>query len=225
MAVLFDLDGTLLDTALDFVVAINNLCQQQNRPLVTYQEVWPLVSLGRKHIVEHIFQIDPQDTTRFANMVTLFVESYSATNHQATMPFPMVNDLLTKLEQANIIWGIVTNKPSNLTHQILKQNKLQHQPKCIVCGDTTPNAKPHPEPLLYASKLINTPAENCIYIGDAKHDIIAGNAAGMHTVTALYGYIADLTAALAWPANDKVNTVEQIFPLIYQWHKQKNLSN
>lgn len=224
MAVLFDLDGTLLDTALDFLVAINNMLRKQGKALITYEEVWPLVSLGRKYIVEHIFKINPQDE-QFQTVLNTFLEHYEAANHELTMPFSGIEELLTQLEQANIIWGIVTNKPSYLTHQVLQRKNLEHRAKCIVCGDTTPNAKPHPEPLLYASKLINTPAVDCIYIGDAKHDIIAGNAAGMYTISALYGYVPNHNDALQWPANSMVNTVQEIFPLVYQWHKQKNLIN
>lgn len=226
MAVLFDLDGTLLDTALDFLTAVNTMLQQQGAPLITYQELRPLVSFGRKRIVERIFNINP--TTHddlFQATLATFLSNYEATKHELTVLFPYMEELLIQLEQANIIWGIVTNKPSYLTHQILQTKNLSHRTKCIVCGDTTPYAKPHPEPLLYASKLIDTNPENCIYIGDAKHDIIAGNAAGMYTISALYGYIEDHNDAMKWPANSMVQSVQEIYPLVYQWHKQKTLIN
>jgi phosphoglycolate phosphatase len=225
MAVLFDLDGTLLDTALDFLTAVNNMLQRQGAPLVKYEDIRPLISFGRRSIVENIFKIDPKNTALFQSTLETFLTSYEDTNHELTAPFPYIEKLLTKLEEHNITWGIVTNKTSYLTHQILQKKNLAHRAKCIVCGDTTSNAKPHPEPLLYASKLINTEPGDCIYIGDAKHDIIAGNAAGMYTISALYGYIVDYNDALQWPANSMVKTVQEIFPLVYQWHKQKTLVN
>jgi len=224
MAVLFDLDGTLLDTALDFLTATNKMLQQQGAPLITYQEIRPLVSFGRSHIVKNIFKINLQDE-RFQSTIDTLLANYEATNHELTSPFPKIDELLTQLDQANIIWGIVTNKLSYLTQQILTKKNLTHRTKCVVCGDTTSSTKPDPTPLLYASKLINTDPKDCIYIGDAKHDIIAGNAAGMYTISALYGYITDYNDALQWPANSKVNTVEEIFPLVYQWQKQKLLIN
>ncbi len=224
MAVLFDLDGTLLDTNPDFVAATNKLLQQQGLPLVTYLDIRPLISWGSKCIVENIFKVSPNDA-KFQSLVDQLLAAYQATNFAYTKPFPGIEELLANLEAAKIPWGIVTNKLGYLTNPLLKTQNLVTRAKCIVSGDTTPKAKPEPEPLLYASKLINVLPENCIYIGDAKHDIIAGNRAGMYTISALYGYIDDYNAALAWPANCKVTTVQEIFPLVYQWHKQKTLVN
>jgi phosphoglycolate phosphatase len=223
MAVLFDLDGTLLDTAPDFLTAVNKMLQQQGSPTITYQELRPLVSFGRKYIVENIFKISPTDNALYQTTLATFLEYYEATDHDSTVPFPHIEELLTQLEEANITWGIVTNKPGYLTYQVLERTNLAHRAKCIVCGDTTPYAKPHPEPLLYASKLINTDPGNCIYIGDAKHDIIAGNAAGMYTISALYGYIEVHNDAIEWPAKNAVQSVQEIYPLVYQWHKQNAL--
>ena len=220
MAVLFDLDGTLLDTALDFVAVTNKMLQEQKKNLISYEDIKPLVSWGSKSIIENIFKISPNNP-KFNSLVELFLKYYQENNHTLTAPFPGIQELLTKLEQENITWGIVTNKLGYLTNHLLKIKGLYNKAKCIVSGDTTKTAKPSQEPLIYASKLIDTDPRDCIYIGDAKHDIIAGNAAGMYTISALYGYIKEYADALEWPAKNRVTEVQEIFPLVYQWHKQK----
>ena len=224
MAVLFDLDGTLLDTIPDFLAATNQLLAQRQLPAATYQDLQPCISWGAKKIVETIFKLD-QSHADFQDLVGQLIMNYQATNFAFSKPFPGIDKLLLDLDQANIPWGVVTNKLEYLTHPQLALHKLSDRAKCVVCGDTTSAPKPSPEPLLYASRVICVEPQDCIYIGDAKHDIIAGNAAGMYTITALYGYTADSVAALSWPANDKVTTVAEIFPLVQQWHKRKALTN
>lgn len=224
MAVLFDLDGTLLDTAPDFVVATNKILAQKGWPLVGYADLKPLISWGSKCIIENIFKIQPENP-QFTLLVDTLLANYQATNFTDTKPFPGIEELLLNLATAQIPWGIVTNKLTYLTNPLLKRHNFATHAKCIVCGDTTTKPKPAPEPLWYASELINTAPQNCIYIGDAKHDIIAGNSAGMYTISALYGYISDYNAALAWPANNNVTTVKEIFPLVQQWHQQQRLIN
>lgn len=198
-AVLFDLDGTLVDSAPDLGAAVNRMRERRGLALMDDALLRPHASHGARGLVGAAFGITP-DHGEYKAMREEFLASYAGAICERTILFPGVDELLDRLDASSLKWGIVTNKFTSLTLQLLEAMALRHRPGCIVCGDTTPKAKPHPEPLLAAAAMIDIPAGECIYVGDAERDIEAGNAAGMTTLVARYGYIRDDEMPHAWPA-------------------------
>lgn len=236
MPVFFDLDGTLLDTAPDFAHALNKLRAKINLPPLSPEVIRPAVSEGVSHLINVSFELKsghPQSESLrtkthdaespCANMLDAdslcadFLKLYEQDICRFTQPFPGILILLNNLEKQHIPWGIVTNKPAYLTNPLLNKLSLKDRAACVVSGDTTPHKKPHPAPLFYACNVLNVPPEDCIYIGDAARDIEAGQAAGMTTIGALFGYITDIQAAKQWGADHYVHTVEELWPVIQQW--------
>jgi 2-phosphoglycolate phosphatase len=219
MSVLFDLDGTLLDTAPDFIAAIKQLRVEEAFPPLSQIQLNRLrtaVSHGISALVEIGFELSPAQPEH-SLLCKRLLELYQTYLGQYTKPFPGIEDLLQTLEQKKIPWGIVTNKYSWLTEPLLAQQKLKNRAACIVSGDTTPYTKPHPEPLLFACQQIGISPEQCIYVGDAERDIVAGKAAGMTTITALFGYIEDIESAKQWPAHHYIYHADEILPWYEQW--------
>jgi len=216
MPILFDLDGTLLDTAPDFAFVLNTLRAKINLPPLNTDALRVAVSEGVAKLVELSFGYQPEHPEN-AVLRSEFLTLYQENICQFTQPFPGVLTLLSSLEQMNVPWGIVTNKPEHLTHSLLHKLSLKTRAACVVAGDTTPYAKPHPAPLLYACDLLQVDPKHCIYIGDAERDIQAGNRAGMTTIAALFGYIPSFETTLQWGADHYVNTVEEILPYVQQW--------
>ncbi|WOH37943.1 HAD-IA family hydrolase [Thalassotalea fonticola] len=198
--VLFDLDGTLLDTADDLGAALNHLLNVYEFPVVSSKEyrlvasdgVYPLLELGFK-----------QQLGRFDKEVLRqeFLDYYLANIANHTQLFPGIEQLLTLIEQANIPWGIVTNKPAFLTDPLLLHFKQFKKSQSNISGDTIKERKPHPAPMLLASKEIGISAEHIWYLGDAKRDIDAGNAALMTTVAVKWGYIKQFDDCSKWQAD------------------------
>lgn len=224
MTVFFDLDGTLLDTAPDFAFALNQLRATINLPPLSPEVIRPAVSEGVLHLINISFGFKsghPQSESLTAESLCAdFLKLYEQNICRFTQPFPGILNLLNCLEKKDIPWGVVTNKPSYLTTPLLNQLSLMDRAACVVSGDTTPHKKPHPASLLYACQVLNVSPKNCIYVGDAERDIQAGQAAGMTTIGALFGYITDIEATKQWGADHYVHTVDEIWPLILQW-KQK----
>ena len=186
--VLFDLDGTLLDTAPDLSLALNNLRKARDLPPINLDILRPLSGAGARHLLHCGFNLSEADENYHA-MVEEFIQAYANCLTENTTFFDGIRDLLKQLKKQSITWGIVTNKPESLALPLINAMSFPSKPSCIVCGDTLPQRKPHPAPLLYAAKILSQPPENCIYIGDSEYDIIAATAAGMKVITALYGYI------------------------------------
>lgn len=216
MAILFDLDGTLLDTAKDFYTALNKLSLNLSGPKIAYNIVRNLVSDGTVGLVKLVSDL-PEDGKEFAAIKQRFLDYYRETEFKETKLFSEIADILELIEQHAVPWGVVTNKSAWLTVPLMKNLHLTDRAACIVSGDTTAHAKPHPEPLLHACKLINVNPVDCLYVGDAKRDIDAGNAAGMTTITAMYGYIQDLPAARMWGANYIVENTMELKQRIKTW--------
>ena len=225
MTILFDLDGTLLDTSHDLIGAVNTLLQEENEAPVSYEYVRPVISFGGKRIISHAFKLDPKNNSKdseyLEKLLPRYLELYKNTNFKNTVPFPGINELLSELEKINLTWGIVTNKIKSLTEPLLKNTGFYDRTACLVCGDTTNNSKPHPEPLYYACKLLNTNPEKCLYVGDSETDIQAGKAAGMATLAVGFGYIPTGVNIADWQANYSVNTAYEILPWIKKWSKQQ----
>lgn len=203
--VLFDLDGTLLDTALDLASALNAVLQEQQRPPLDFAVIRPWVSHGAEALIRYGFNLadtDPQ--TAFLRQ--RLVEIYAAHIADQTCLFPEMSEVLATLKQRKIKWGIVTNKLHYLTVPLIEKLGLAEQSICTISGDTLPQKKPDPAPLLYACTLAKTQPEQCIYVGDAQRDIEAGQRAGMRTLVALYGYLDEHDRPEQWGATGLLHT-------------------
>lgn len=216
MAILFDLDGTLLDTAYDFYTALNKLCAERSIPQVPYNLVRNAVSDGTAKLVKLVDDF-PEENVEFTTIKQRFLDYYRETEFKDTKLFIEMPEILELIEQHSIPWGVVTNKPTWLTIPLMRNLQLTNRAACIVSGDTTAHAKPHPTPLLHACKLLQVNPNDCVYIGDAKRDIDAGNSAGMTTITAMYGYIEDLQNARTWLADYRVENTLELKHWIKQW--------
>lgn len=197
-AVLFDLDGTLADTAPDLAGAVNQLRVARGREPIAYELLRPVASAGARGLVGVAFGITPQDE-EYAELRDAFLINYQNAIAVKSHLFDGVDTLLKSLALNGIVWGIVTNKVGHLTEIVIPKIGL-HEAACVVSGDTTPFPKPHPAPLLEAARRINIPPENCWYVGDDLRDIEAGKAAGMTTVAAGWGYCGEHAPA-TWNAN------------------------
>lgn len=201
--VLFDLDGTLADTAPDLGYALNTLLDEHRRPALPHDTIRPVASNGAAALIELGFGMDRGDP-HFGPLRERFLDIYRANLTRATNLFPGMKELLDALPVRGINWGIVTNKPAFLTEPLVAQLGIAADAACVVSGDTTANRKPHPEPLLHACRLAGSRPEECLYVGDAQRDIEAGRLAGMQTLVALFGYIGSQDDPHAWGANGMI---------------------
>jgi phosphoglycolate phosphatase len=185
--VLFDLDGTLLDTAPDMAKALNQLLVDEGMPELPYAYIRPHVSHGALRLVRLAFgEPDPQ---RFEDLRRRFLDFYRADIAGQTRLFEGFEVVLDVLEAAGMRWGVVTNKPGWLTVPLLEQLGLAARSGCIVSGDTLAERKPHPMPLLHAASLLDLEPRECVYMGDAERDVQAARNAGMIPLVAAFGYL------------------------------------
>lgn len=213
--VLFDLDGTLADTAPDLADALNNVREQHCLNPLSYDVIRPIVSHGSNALIYLGFELDPGDEG-FAPIRQQFLDSYRTNIATRTRLFPGMAQVLEALEAQGRNWGVVTNKPGWLTLPLMDALGLSSRAACIVSGDTTPKSKPDPEPLFHACRQTGSPSEQCLYIGDAERDIIAGRRAGMKTLTALFGYISDHENPADWGADGMIETPQEILTWLEQ---------
>lgn len=198
-AVLFDLDGTLVDTAPDMVAVLNDLQLAHDRDPVPYDVGRQQVSNGALGLLRLGF---PDVTHDFGSSLHLeYLERYARRICESSCVFPGLHGLLDELDDAHHPWGVVTNKPMHLTNPLLESLELASRSACTVSGDTVAARKPHPEPLLHACDLADLDPQATIYIGDAARDIEAGLNAGMPTIVAAYGYIAPDDDPAGWGAD------------------------
>lgn len=198
--VLFDLDGTLLDTAPDMIGALNALLDEEGLPAVAYDSARGHVSHGSLGLIRFGFGADlPQ--SRIDTLRQRFLDIYETRLSEGTGLFPGMAEVLGSLDANGIVWGIVTNKPGFLTDPLLQALDLDTRSRCVVSGDTLPQRKPHPAPLLHAAELCGLDSTDCLYVGDAERDIQAGRAAGMRTAIANWGYIDAADCPAAWGAD------------------------
>lgn len=214
-AVLFDLDGTLLDTAPDLVYTINQLRQEHHLPPLPLETIRPIVSLGSKAMVKLALGIE-ESHPEFSKIREYFLAIYQDNLALSTQFFPDVEKVLIHLEENNIPWGIVTNKLTRHTSALLKALSLYHRPACIICGDSLSTFKPDPAPILHACKLIEKSPSNCLYVGDCATDVIASKAAGTQSLVALYGYIGAEEDPYAWEADGYINKPIEIIDWLLQ---------
>ncbi len=211
--VLFDLDGTLVDTAPDLAYALNQTLIRQGRPELPFPVIRPHVSHGGLALIRLGFGIEPDDP-QFDTLRQEFLDIYLANLTRETRLFPGMDEVLSNLEAASIPWGIVTNKPSWLTDPLMQQLALTDRAVAIVSGDTTGNRKPHPEPILYACQKAAVDPAVSLYIGDAQRDIEAGNRAGATTLTALFGYLGETDTPEDWGADGTLLSPREILPWV-----------
>ena len=215
-AVLFDLDGTLIDTAADFIRIIQQMCREEGRALVEPELIRTQVSEGARAMVKLVYPEMQLEDPIFLQHRQRFLDRYGADIAVDTDLFDGMYPLLEQLEAQDIPWGIVTNKPRWLSEALLKALNLSERCAVLVCPEDVTRTKPDPEPMYLAAKQLNLAAEDCIYIGDHPRDIDAGRHAKMPTVLAAYGYLPlqykdDLTA---WQADHIVHTVAELHQLI-----------
>jgi N-acetyl-D-muramate 6-phosphate phosphatase len=203
-AVLFDLDGTLLDTAGDFVDALNRLRAEEKLEPLSYETIRCQVSHGGHALVRLGFGVLPADEHEAMRMRLLNIYRRQLAKH--TRLFDGGDELLTELERRGLHWGIVTNKPGWLTDPLLKELQLHERCKAVVSGDTLSERKPHPMPLLHAAKTLGVDPARCVYVGDAERDMQAAKAAGMFALVAGFGYLGDEDRADTWFSHGWLHT-------------------
>ena len=217
-AVLFDLDGTLIDTAADFIRIIQDMCRDKQCDVVAADLIRTQVSEGARAMVKLVYpELDVEDPVFLAHRQR-FLDVYGDDIAVETDLFEGMYPLLEALESQNIPWGIVTNKPRWLSEALLKALNLTNRCAVLVCPEDVSKTKPDPEPMYLAAKRIQIQPEDCIYVGDHPRDIDAGRHAQMYTILAAYGYLPlqhkdDLTA---WQADCIVNTVAELQQVIHQ---------
>ena len=204
-AVLFDLDGTLIDTAPDMGGALNNLLIEENHPPLPLDEIRPFVSRGGLVLVQLGFA-DKVPEIELEPLRLRFLQHYRAIVADNSRLFEGFESVLQQIESQGLPWGIVTNKPEWLTLPLLEHLQLSQRAKVVISGDSLARRKPDPLPLQEAARRIGIDCINCVYVGDDERDIIAGREAGMKTLTAAYGYIEDDIDYLGWQADEVIKT-------------------
>jgi phosphoglycolate phosphatase len=213
-AILFDLDGTLVDTAPDMVAVLTQLQKDNGREPLPYELARSFVSNGAMGLVRLAFP-DVGDAER-ERLHRDYLERYGAAVCVGSTLFPGLAELLDRLDAHGTPWGVVTNKPARMTEPLLAALGLDGRIACTVSGDTLPQRKPDPAPLLLACRMAGVTPEKAIYVGDALRDIEAGRAAGMRTVAAAYGYITQEDDPARWGADDVAATTEELIRLVHE---------
>jgi phosphoglycolate phosphatase len=218
--ILFDLDGTLLDTAPDLASALNRLLEEEGREPLAFERVRNQVSHGSLALVRLGFGSEqrPED---FERRRTRLLEIYRSNLYLETAPFPGMEALLAYLERKGLRWGVVTNKPAWLTDPLMDAMRLSARAACVVSGDTTDRRKPDPMPLLHACDLAGSVATECIYVGDARRDVEAGQAARMGTLVARYGYIEADEQPEDWGADALIDEPREILDWLLDAQNRK----
>ena len=215
-AVLFDLDGTLIDTAADFVRIIQRMCRDEQRPVVEAEIIRTQVSEGARAMVKLVYpEMDVTDPVFLAHRQR-FLNTYGDNIVVDTNLFEGMYPLLEELEAHQIPWGIVTNKPRGLSELLLAALNLTERCAVLVCPEDVSKTKPDPEPMYLAAKQLNLEARDIIYVGDHPRDIDAGRNAEMYTILAAYGYlpVESRDDLLAWQADAIIQTVPELHQLL-----------
>jgi phosphoglycolate phosphatase len=212
-AVLFDLDGTLIDSAPDLGAAADKMRIDRGLSSLPYALYRPLAGAGARGMLKIAFDMTP-DHADFMAMREEFFANYEAAMTVKTYVFDGVQDLIAGLQNRGLPWGVVTNKMARFTDPLTQAMSLFASAAAIVSGDTTPHPKPHPEPMFEAARRLGLPPELCLYVGDDERDIVAGRAAGMRTVAANYGYLGEKSDISSWGADLKIDSPLQLLQLL-----------
>lgn len=213
-AILFDLDGTLVDTAPDMVAVLTELQKDNGCEPLAYEVARSHVSNGAMGLIRLAFAT-ASDAER-ARLHRDYLERYERSVCVASTLFPGLSQLLDRLDAGATPWGVVTNKPKRMTEPLLEKLGLDGRLACTVSGDTLPQRKPHPAPMLLACRMIGVPPERAIYVGDALRDIEAGRAAGMGTIAAAYGYVTGEDDPASWGPDHVAASTEELTRLVLQ---------
>lgn len=199
-AVLFDLDGTLVDSAPDLAGAVNDLRARHGLAPLPYESLRPLAGAGARGMVGAGFGVGPGDS-QFPELRQAFLDLYQQRLLRTSQVFDAIPAVLDGVERAGRPWGVVTNKAGHLAEPLLLGLALRQRASVVVAGDTTPHTKPHPAPLLHAAQALGLRADRCVYVGDDARDVQAGQAAGMTTVAAAWGYLGLHADVSRWGAD------------------------
>ena len=211
-ALLFDLDGTLIDSAPDLAGAANDLRAQHGLPPLPYEALRPMVGSGARGMVGVAFGVWPDDA-RFASLRDAFLARYAERLLDSTRVFDAMAPVLDRLDAAGQRWGIVTNKAMRFAEPIIFGLGLAARSAVLIAGDSTAFAKPHPEPLFEAARRLGVVPTECAYVGDDLRDVVAGRAAGMRTLAAAWGYLGQGEPVAAWGADQVLSSPSQLL----QW--------
>jgi len=214
-AVLFDLDGTLIDSAPDLGAAADQMRTDRGMASLPLERYRPMAGAGARGMLGVAFGITP-DSPEFAPLREEFFVKYETRMLLNTQVFDGVAQLIEALRARGLPWGVVTNKSVRFTGPLTRAMPLFDTARAIVSGDTTPYAKPHPEPLFEAARQMGVEAGRCIYVGDDERDIVAGRAAGMRTVAATYGYMGAQADVTLWQADAAITSPMDLLQLLEQ---------
>jgi phosphoglycolate phosphatase len=208
-AVLFDLDGTVVDSAPDLAAAANWLRARDGLAPLPYERLRPMVGAGARGMIGVAFGVAPSEPA-FDALRDAFLARYQECLLERTAVFAEMATTLDRLDAFGVPWGIVTNKATRFTLPLLEGLGLNRRAAAVVCGDTMPQAKPHPAPLLEAARRLELPASRCVYVGDDLRDVQAGRAAGMATAVAAWGYLGEGAGVHEWGADIVVNSPPEL---------------
>ena len=208
-AVLFDLDGTLADTAPDLARALNRVRSANGLAPMPLEITRPYTSSGARGLLKIGFDLDPGDG-RYDALRAQFLDFYAAEICVDTRLFDGMAELLDQLDQERMPWGVVTNKAERFTLSLLQHLRLGERAACVVGGDTSARLKPHPDSLLHAAAALQLPASACVYVGDDLRDVQAARAAGMRVLAAKYGYLGDGGSIESWQADAIIEHPRQV---------------
>ncbi len=212
-AVLFDLDGTLIDSAPDLGAAADKMRIDRGLPSLPLANYRPMAGSGARGMIGVAFEIGP-DHADFPALREEFFVNYANCMTDATYAFEGVEELIANLQILGFPWGVVTNKSSRFSEPLTASMPLFSSAVTIVSGDTTPHAKPHPAPLLEAARRLAIDPARCLYVGDDERDIVAGLAAGMSAVAATYGYLGNVSDPSSWNAHAVINSPIELLQLL-----------
>lgn len=222
--ILFDLDGTLADTAPDLALTLNRLLAEYDKPPLPFDHIRSHVSQGAATLITLGFGIHA-DSDMLSPLRQRFLDIYADNLCQETQLFPGMDALLQQIEQQSLQWGVITNKPARFTEPLLKALGIAARAACIISGDTTSKPKPDPEPMYLACQEIGVMPENCLYVGDAERDITAGLNAGMQTLIARYGYIDAQENLGDWQAHGIIDTPMAIIDWLHAFNRNQRLND
>ena len=212
-AVLFDLDGTLIDSAPDLGAAVDQMRLDRGLPSLPPERYRVMAGAGAQGMIGVAFGLGPQEQG-YEALREEFLSNYERCMTTRTCAFAGVAELIEQLLQRNLAWGVVTNKAERFTLPLTGAMPLFASARAIVAGDTTPHAKPHPAPLLEAARRLGLAPQHCLYVGDDERDIVAGRAAGMTTVAATYGYLGQQSDVTAWGAHAAIHAPAELLQLL-----------